>query len=783
MAGVVSNLQDASIIERSLRSLDGEKERRARIFESIDELSSKNISEFQKYQKKHPERTDLEPMPYLITVLDEFAEFKSQFPEQMDLFNSITRVGRSYGIYMVLSTQSPGGIITAQMESNIRFRICLRTANTGESKEIIGTTDAFFISNPGRAYIKVGDSIYEQVQTFYSKAPYNPNRDKKTAVTEIDLVELDGRRVRPEAHDKTVGGAADDVLSEGQMVVRSIVETARQNQLPKARPVWTEPLPPHPDKDNPKKLHYLYLSEVSFNRAFQDGAWQERNSGLAVTAGLVDNPEAQRQYPFVLDFMNEGHQILYGAPSAGKTTFLQTAILSAALSYTPEQLQFLVLDFGNWGMKIFEGLPHMLMVGDAGDKEKLKKAEEYLLATMDSRKRLFASQGVGTLTAYREVSGQAIPALIVAVDNMAALYSQYPDMMDSLIQIAREGGGLGVYLLLTAGNPGSFMFRIAQYVKSSHALQLTDRADYRPLVGGTGRQEPGHYPGRGFTAGPLEFQTALCVEAATEGERVKQLRELCGVMSAAWEGPRASMEAAPQSVNADALAFDRDSAEIGVSLEDKAAAPVAFAFADMNGCVISGPEGSGKSNALGLILRALGQDSGTTLYLYEQGTFLEGLCPGARMAHDGPSSDALLSELAEEYDRRSDEGGDYQDARIVLCIDDFPAFFEGVSEEALTGLDVIIRNGSEQGMYVYIAGDKDGLGRLHTFLVKPLESCLAQGNAIALEGSLKDHTIFSSLHHHEDVPLPGREGCLIHNGEAVLLRLAGLSPLVKKEVA
>lgn len=767
VAGVISNVDDITSIERNLRSLRGELDRRQRVFK---ETKLENIHKYQETRRQDPDR-GLEPMPYLIVVIDEFAQLKLQFPEQMAEFTSIAQVGGSLGVYMVLATQSPGGIVAGQVSANSRFRICLKTAEAGESREILGTTDAFRITVRGRAYVKVGNNeVYEQVQTFYSKAPYRPEAGEKGPVTEIELVDLGGERIRPESWDRTVGASASD-LGEGRAISSYILGEAKRGGLPFARPVWTEPLP--------KSLALDGL--IAGREAFRDGVWAERDRGLSVVVGRVDDPEEQCQYPLVLDFMKDGHQVLYGAPSSGKTTFLQTVLLSAALSYTPQQAQFLVMDFGAFGMSLFEGLPHMLMVADAGDKEKVKKAEEWLLSELETRKQLFKPQGVGTLEAYRDVTGEPLPAVLVAVDNMAALYNQYPDTMDALMQVAREGGGLGIYLILTAGNPGSFMFRIAQYVKSSHALQLTDRADYRQLVGGTGRQEPGHFPGRGFTQGPREFQTALGAEGITEGERVKRLRELCVAMSAAWEGPRASMEAASPQVDVEALAFDRDSVQIG--LDVKTGEPVDFVFAGMNGCIVSGAEGSGKTNALGLILRALGQDPGTTLYLYEQGTFLEGLCPGAHVAHDGPSSDALLSELAEEYDRRSDEGGDYRDARIVLCIDGFPAFFEGISEDSLTGLDVIIRNGAEQEMYVYISGDEDGLGRLHAFLVRPLESCLARGNAIALGWSLKDHTIFSEFHRHEDVSLPEREGCLICGGNAVHLRLAKASTLVKEEVA
>jgi hypothetical protein len=358
----------------------------------------------------------------------------------------------------------------------------------------------------------------------------------------------------------------------------------------------------------------------------------------------------------------------------------------------------------------------------------------------------------------------------------------YPDFLDSLINVAREGGGLGLYLILTAGNAGSFMFRIAQYVKVSYALQLTDRADYRQLVGGNGRQEPGHSPGRGFTKGPLEFQTALCVAGASEGERVKQLRAICTAMSEAWKGSKpALIRTIPKEIDSDALSFDADRVQVGI--EKRTALPYDFLFKEMNGCVISGEPGSGKTNTLGWLVRALSEDPDTSLYIYEKGSALESLCGASKVGHDGAAFDAFLSDLAEEYDRRSENSGNT--SRIALCIDDFAKFYAEISDESAGVLDLIIRYGEEYGMYVYIAGDKDGLTRLHTFLVKPFESCLANGNAIALGGRLKGHSLFNPLHQEEDIALSGFEGCVIHGGQARYVRFAKIKVPEKlaKEVA
>jgi len=70
--------------------------------------------------------------------------------------------------------------------------------------------------------------------------------------------------------------------------------------------------------------------------------------GFMVKSGrrLLDDPENQRQVPLTVDLGKEGHLIVYGSPGYGKTTFLQTLIMSLALNYSPSDVNIYILDFG-----------------------------------------------------------------------------------------------------------------------------------------------------------------------------------------------------------------------------------------------------------------------------------------------------------------------------------------------------------------------------------------------------------------------------------------------------
>ena len=83
-----------------------------------------------------------EPLPHLFLIADEFAELKDQQPEFMDELMSAARIGRSLGVHLILATQKPSGVVNDQIRSNMRLKVCLKVADAGDSKEMIGRTDA-----------------------------------------------------------------------------------------------------------------------------------------------------------------------------------------------------------------------------------------------------------------------------------------------------------------------------------------------------------------------------------------------------------------------------------------------------------------------------------------------------------------------------------------------------------------------------------------------------------------------------------------------------------------
>ena len=129
----------------------------------------------------------------------------------MTVIDRIFAIGRTLGVFNILLTQKPSGVVSDKMNANTRFRWCLKVASSADSKEMLHHADAAKITVPGRAYVQVGeDEIYEEIQSFWSGAPYNPNKkDKMVAVPQISGIALNGKRISYEEIEKTLGFRSD----------------------------------------------------------------------------------------------------------------------------------------------------------------------------------------------------------------------------------------------------------------------------------------------------------------------------------------------------------------------------------------------------------------------------------------------------------------------------------------------------------------------------------------------------------------------------------------------
>ncbi|MGF2943976.1 type VII secretion protein EccCa [Mycobacterium sp. Lab-001] len=187
-AAVITNMaEEAELVGRMGEVLTGELDRRQSLLRQagIQVGATGALSGVAEYEKYRERGADLAPLPTLFVVVDEFAELLQSHPDFIGLFDRICRVGRSLRVHLLLATQSlqTGGVRIDKLEPNLTYRIALRTTSSHESKAVIGTPEAQYITNKesGVGFLRVGMEDPVKFSTLYTGAPYVPPERTETA--------------------------------------------------------------------------------------------------------------------------------------------------------------------------------------------------------------------------------------------------------------------------------------------------------------------------------------------------------------------------------------------------------------------------------------------------------------------------------------------------------------------------------------------------------------------------------------------------------------------------
>lgn len=510
-AGMISNLQsDLSLVDRMYAALFGEQERRQRMLREAG-----NLDNIKQYHAKRDTTQTLEPLPYLLIVIDEFAELLSNRPDFLDLFVAIGRVGRSLGMHLLLATQRLGEGRIQGLEGHLRYRICLRTFNAQESSQVIGSPDAFYLpSYPGVGYFKVDTDVYQLFKTALISSPYVPPAARGAPT--LRTREFTATGTLAPCHlpgDPSGRGPASQFYDDGQekdmdVVIAKLAEADRR-VADKVHQVWLPPLS--------SALTLDTVLDMATTRRLDLDQWPVRlpYGLLRAPVGLLDKPVTQSQEPLVLDFSGAGgHVVLVGAPQSGKSTFLATLLASFMATHTPRDVQIYCLDFGGGSLRAFESAPHVGGVAGKSERDKVRRTINQMRTIMQEREFLFRERRIDSMATFRarrqagELADVAFGDVFLLVDDLGQLMHDFDGIDTDLAEIVGSGLTYGVHVVLTASRWPDVRPKLRDNIGTRLELRLNDALDSE--MGKAAAQSlMGAPAGRGVLKGGVQFQTAL----------------------------------------------------------------------------------------------------------------------------------------------------------------------------------------------------------------------------------------------------------------------------------
>jgi S-DNA-T family DNA segregation ATPase FtsK/SpoIIIE len=746
VAGLITNLaDDLALVDRMREALTGEQQRRQRALRDAGNVDS--IREYQVRQaagELDVNGRPLEPLPYLLIVVDEFGELLSSKPEFINLFVQIGRVGRSLGMHLLLATQRLEEGRLRGLESHLSYRIGLRTFSAMESRTVLGTPDAYHLPNlPGSAYLKVGESVYERFRAAHVSAPYQPDGGDALGpmpVTGADFQVL-GLREVPDAEALARADAAARAAASarvpGATQMQALIARLRGFGEP-AHQVWLPPLPPGIPLDM-----LLGPLEADDQRGAQAPQWPLRGS-LRFPVGVIDLPASQEQQPLVLDFAQaHPHVVLVGAPQTGKSTFLRTAMLSAMLTHTPAELQFSCLDYGGGSLYALAGAPHVATVAVRGQEDLARRVLSEALRLISRREQLLRTRGISSAAEFRRLRGAAgtdasgpgasldMADWCLVIDNWAGLRGEVPEAEATALEIAARGPGVGVHLLLTANRWGDIRANMRDAVSARLELRLNESAESE-VSRQAARQVPSGVPGRGVSPPGYHFQVALprADRQASTGGISEAQEEIVAALRSSWRGPAVPpVQLLPGAIHVRELSTAAEGDEAGalVALGERDLAPVRIDLTDADQhCLVVGDGGAGKSTFLRTWMRGLAarySPEAIRFMTVDYRRGLAGVVPAAYIgayAGEATRAEAYATQLAETLARRVPpaeiSARELRDRTwwtgpdLYLVVDDYD-LLEG-QPSPLRPLFPYIPTGREVGFHVVVARRSGGISRM-----------------------------------------------------------------------
>jgi len=786
VAAVITNLaDDLTQVTRMQDALAGEMNRRQELLRTAGNFA--NVSD---YEKARDNGADLDPLPALFIVIDEFSELLAQQPEFIDLFVAIGRLGRSLQMHLLLASQRLEEGKLRGLESHLSYRIGLKTFSAGESRAVLGVPDAYELPPvPGSGYLKFDTASMERFKAAYVSGPYRAGRvvaapreiplsaDRRPRLFGPEYVDL------PQAPEPVVHDEPEEAV--GEPSVLDIVVAKLSGQGPPAHEVWLPPLDASPSLDQ-----LLSALSVTEDRGLSpDGFFGK--SRLTVPVGIVDKPYEQRRDLLWADLSGAaGHAVVAGGPQSGKSTLLRSLLMSLALTHTPEEVQFFCIDFGGGTLASLDGLPHSGGVAGRLEPHTVRRILAEASGLLATREQRFRSLGIDSMAAYRarrqrgELPDEAFGDVFLVIDGWHSFRQEFDasDLEMRVVNLATQGLSYGVHVVIGATRWAEIRPALKDLLGTRFELRLGDPGesdiDRRVAV----NVPPGR-PGRGLSRDKLHFLVAL--------PRIDGVADAVAHIRQAWPGrsaprvrllpERIAYQQLPgsQTPRPHLIPIGINEAELGTVYLNFTAEPHFLCFADGE---------SGKTNLLRTIARGIVErctpEQARVIVVDYRRTML-GAVESEHLIGYGMSADVLtpmISDVQNSMRKRLPGAGITQQQlrdrswwsgpELYVLVDDYDLVATQGGVNPLAPLLEFLAQAKDVGLHLVVARRSGGASRgLFEPVIARLRELSTPG--IVMSGSPDEGPLLGNV---KPTPMPPGRGTLVtRKAGAQLVQIAWLA--------
>lgn len=590
VVAVISNMAEKrSLADRFADTLRGEVARREQLLkETGRRIQGSAFNSVTEYEAAIAAGHDLPPLPTLFVVADEFTLMLADHPEYAELFDYVARKGRSFRIHILFASQTLDVGKIKDIDKNTSYRIGLKVSSPSISRQIIGVEDAYHIES-GRDHkgegflVPAPGAMPIKFRSTYVDGIYEPPRvDTSVVVHAVPQPQpFTAGRVEPEPDTIIVNNGADVDIHPPRKLIATIGDQLA-SYGPRAPQLWLPPL------DEP-----IPLDDVLHRAAVPTRQWRW-------PLGEIDKPFEMRRDALIFDATSAASNVvIHGGPRSGKSTALQTFILSAAALHSPRDVTFYCLDYGGGQLRGLEGLAHVGSVASPLEPERIRRT----FGELDQLLRARQARGASPRDdGYGEVFLVIDNLYAFSRDNTDAFNTRNP-LLAKVTELANSGMAYGIHVVITTPNWIEVPLAMRDGLGLRLELKLHDSHDSNVRVVGALRRPadgvPADQPGRGLTMAAEHFLFAT-----------PALESIPAINAKYPELSAPPVRLLPTDLSPDAVAPlypAPDRVVIGQREEDLA--PVAVDFADNPLLMVFGDAKSGKTTLLRHLIRTIRENS------------------------------------------------------------------------------------------------------------------------------------------------------------------------------
>jgi DNA segregation ATPase FtsK/SpoIIIE-like protein len=447
-------------------------------------FSEAGVANLYEYNNSQPAQIE----PAILVAIDNFTEYLETFGNAtraddpnnlLEIFVTLARQGKAYGLHFVITVNRLNAV-SSKLYSLFTERLTLRLADASEYSAIVGSQVPEIEEIPGRGYTRV----------------------RRAALAfQVGLM--------PGAIDSQgqVGGETRFVRNIGEHMTAYVRNSPQRYQNPlciDALPTSSSYRQLLADELQISQDNKVFLTEfkAAMLRTWERNASAEHADWLYAPLGVTSG---NRVRTLRLEAKRDGaHGMIAGGTGSGKSELLMTMIVGLAVNFSPDILNFVLVDYkGGGAFKPFERLPHCVDIVTNLNKAAVDRMFTAISAEIRRRQALNAETGTKDIIEYRRKglhkTRQPYPHLFIIIDEYSEMIDDNPEYRQALDSITRVGRAQGVNLILASQQPKGVSDQMRANIKLRLCLRVEQVDTSRELLRRPDAALlPNGVPGRGY---------------------------------------------------------------------------------------------------------------------------------------------------------------------------------------------------------------------------------------------------------------------------------------------